>query len=368
MKMSALVQSLISALLAICASVFSLVAAVLPLAGPQETSPNPELGPPPPEAHATNSVAVTNATNVTVASAATVEQLRYEIEQGLARNSAAVTSTLNALEPALAQLQSRQLEAMQSLNRTVLVVAAIFGVTSLLGLVGITWILVRALSRFSELAANGPAHRGHLIAAAPATAVLAPGELTPAPTGAADQATARFQGAIDQLQKRILELEHNLQESRAHPGGEHTLTTSGKSNGTALDSAAEVLALLRPGSSPNASRESGAGAASHASVLIGKGQALLNLDAADQALVCFDEVLELDPDNTEALVRKGLAFERLQNWEQALEYYNRAIAADGSLTIAYLYKGGVCNRLQRHKEALESYEQALQTETRVQAP
>jgi tetratricopeptide (TPR) repeat protein len=102
-------------------------------------------------------------------------------------------------------------------------------------------------------------------------------------------------------------------------------------------------------------------------VLLGKGQALLNLDAPEQALACFDEVLGLDPNNAEAYVRRGLAF-KLQNWEQALENYDRAIAADQALTIAYLYKGGVCNRLQRHKEALESYEQALQTESKVRAP
>jgi tetratricopeptide (TPR) repeat protein len=362
--MSALLQSFVSGLLALCASVFSLVAAVLPLSGPQDAEAEFGLGLPPfplrpPE--------VVVATNLTVQ---TAEQLRREIDLGLARHSAAITSTLNALEPALAQLQARQLEAVQSLNRTVLIVAAIFGATSLLGLVGITSILVRALGRFSELAADGPAHRGHrLKAAAPEVSLAAP-EFMPTPAGAADQASARFQSAIDQLQKRILELEHNLHESRTNDGGGPIQGSAplANSNGVVLDSTAAALARVRPRSTAASAGENAAGSASHGSVLIGKGQALLNLDAVEEALACFDEVLGFDPGNTEALVRKGLAFEKLQNWEQALDNYNRAIAADGSLTIAYLYKGGVCNRLQRHKEALESYEQALQTESKSRAP
>jgi tetratricopeptide (TPR) repeat protein len=108
-------------------------------------------------------------------------------------------------------------------------------------------------------------------------------------------------------------------------------------------------------------------AASRTGLLLGKGQALLNLDQTDQALECFDEILALDPNHTEALLRRGLALERMENWEKALESYDRAIALDGALTVAYLYKGGVCNKLQRHREALESYEHALRAERRSRA-
>ncbi|HMF88255.1 MAG TPA: tetratricopeptide repeat protein, partial [Gemmatimonadaceae bacterium] len=110
-----------------------------------------------------------------------------------------------------------------------------------------------------------------------------------------------------------------------------------------------------------------ADAGSHTGLLLGKGQALLNLDQAEQALECFDEILALDPNNTEALLRRGLALERMESWEKALECYDRAIALDGALTVAYLYKGGVCNKLQRHREALESYEHALRAERRSRA-
>ena len=107
--------------------------------------------------------------------------------------------------------------------------------------------------------------------------------------------------------------------------------------------------------------------ASRVSLLLGKGQALLNLDQAAESLECFDEILRLDPNNTEALLRRGLALEKLESWDKALECYDRALAIDASLTVAYLYKGGVCNKLQRHREALDSYEHALHTEKRSRA-
>jgi tetratricopeptide (TPR) repeat protein len=189
--------------------------------------------------------------------------------------------------------------------------------------------------------------------------------------GAAEQASQRFQGAIEQLQKRILELEHSAQADAAEAPPARSPATSfpasGKSN--AQPTAASTLniqSLLPPPAASNPGAEPAA-PTSRAALLLGKGQALLNLDAAEAALQCFDEVLALEPNNAEALVKKGMTLEKLQDWEQALEYYNRAIAADNSMTVAHLYRGGVCNRLQRYREALESYEQALRTEKKSRA-
>ena len=87
------------------------------------------------------------------------------------------------------------------------------------------------------------------------------------------------------------------------------------------------------------------------SVLLGKGQTLLNLDQPEGAIECFNEVIALDSKNSEALVKKGAALERLKKLEEAIECYDQAIAANSSSTLAYLYKGGVCNRLERFDEA-----------------
>jgi hypothetical protein len=295
-----------------------------------------------------------------------IDQLRREIEQSAARNTEAITSSLNLIEPTLIRLHERQMETVQSSNRTILIAAGIFAGVGLLGLMFITVILVRAIGRFSELAVmTGP--RGQM--AGPSLA-LNSGEMAVAKPGAADLASGRFQGAIEQLQKRIMELEQSATLSVAEGAvlrpGPAPRNAPPRSQQPAMAPALNIQPLLAGPTVSNSTPESGS-PLSRASLLLGKGQALLNLDAAEPALQCFEEVLSLEPANAEALVKKGMALEKLEDWEQALDSYNRAIAVDDSLTVAYLYRGGVCNRLQRYREALESYEQALRTEKRSRA-
>ncbi len=292
-----------------------------------------------------------------------IEQLRRDIEATTARNTAAITSGLALLEPALAQLHTRQLELVQSSNKTILIVAGLFAGVGFVALISIVLILVRALGRFSEMAAT--ANRGGMLGATSAPAALGPGDLVNVNATAVEQASARFQHAIEHLQKRIFELEHT-----AHPAA--ALETGGTQVPAKLpaDSLAAPALNISPLPPHDADARKAAeitDAASRVSLLLGKGQALLNLDQAAESLECFDEILALDPNNTEALLRRGLALEKLENWEKALECYDRALIIDSSLTVAYLYKGGVCNKLQRHREALDCYEHALHTEKRSRA-
>jgi tetratricopeptide (TPR) repeat protein len=296
-----------------------------------------------------------------------IDQLRREFEQNASRNSDAINAGLSLIEPTLNRIQERQMEALRSTNRTILMVAGIFAVIGFLGLVFISLLLVRAIGRFSEMAVIGSprallgAGAGHPLSA------IGTGEMLPVRAPAVEQATGRFQGAIEQLQRRIQELEQSLHVAasvpHAHAGPPMGEITTGASNIQPLLSvpAAPVTEVAGGGASAAGAGEA-APALSRASVLVGKGQALLNLDAAEQALQCFDEALTLDPGNAEVLVKKGMALEKMQDWEQALENYNRAIALEPTLTVAYLYRGGVCNRLQRYREALESYEEALRSE------
>ena len=154
--------------------------------------------------------------------------------------------------------------------------------------------------------------------------------------------------SIQRLEKRIFELEHP-----AHPVATAT-----------EDSATEG----KPANTPNGSTDSAAATgAAKISVLLNKGQSLLNMDKAEEAVECFESVLEVDPNNPEALVKKGTALEKLRKLNEAIECYDRAIAADGTMTIAYLYKGGVFNRMEKFSEALECYEQALRTQEKRRA-
>lgn len=299
--------------------------------------------------------AVTNAQDELRLTQQALEQLRRDFDHSAARNAAAISASLGALEPMLTQLQRQQMELVQKSNNTVLVVAGVFAAVGFVALLFMVIILLRALGRFSELATATP--RGFLPAGA-----LGAGDLANLNATAVEQASARFQHAIDQLQKRIHELEHTAQP--AAPDNPRAIAPS------AAQPALNISPLLpseQNGARRSAETDLAAETGSRAGLLLGKGQALLNLDQAEQALECFDDILAAEPNHTDALIRRGLALEKLQHWEKALKSYDRAIALDSSLTIAFLYKGGVCNKLQRHREALESYEQALRTEKRSRA-
>lgn len=281
-----------------------------------------------------------------------IEKLHRELEARSAQNSEALTASLRMIETSMTRMHERHMEAVQSSNRAILTVAGVFAAIGIIGLIFILVLLARALGRFSEIAIN-TAPRG-LLGAGPSAALIGGGEGIGNRIGSAEEASARFQGAIDQLQKRILELEQSAQAG-ANAGSRSRASLAKPAEGSNIeplmpeDATPEVMS----GEEPPASRST---------VLLGKGQALLNLDATETAMECFDEVLDLEPNNADALVKRGMAFEKMQDWERALENYDRAILADSSMTVAYLYRGGVCNRLQRYREALESYERALLTE------
>lgn len=73
--------------------------------------------------------------------------------------------------------------------------------------------------------------------------------------------------------------------------------------------------------------------------MLAKGQALLNMDQATEALECFEQILRAEPDHAEALVKQGMALELLRRMDEALACYDRAIAVNADMTIAYLQKG-----------------------------
>jgi len=292
---------------------------------------------------------LTNSASDSHLSPQVVEQIRREMDAALARNSETITAaSLTLMEPALARMQQRQTEALQSANRTVLMVAGIFAAVGFLAIVMITLILVRALGRFSEVAVtNGPSRRELPAPASNMKALESPADSQSADSAVA-QTSARFQGAIEQLQRRIRELEHGLQSTSEG----RVLPVAANERISPIDTDAQTEPAV---------------VTSRTVVLLGKGQSLMNLGEAKDALACFDQALALEPNNTDLLVKKGLALEQLENWDDALASYNRALALDPGLTVAYLYKGGVCNRLQRYQEALQSYERALHTERQAES-
>ena len=267
-----------------------------------------------------------------------IERNRQETDAAAARSAEALGTRLQGLEQALAAQRSQELAAMQSSNRVMLIVAGSFAALGLLAMLLTAYFQWRTVSRLAELSAALPL--GHALGA---------GDMHHLALGPAQETNQRLLGTLDRLAKRIHELEHTtrlpLQEG-VPPPQEGTPPPPPSSPETAAAATAAA-------GGPDAAR---------ITVLLGKGQSLLNLDQPEEALACFDQVLALDANHPEALVKKGAALERLRKLDEAVACYDRAIAVDSSLTVAYLYKGGLFNRMGRFSEALECYEQALRTQ------
>jgi tetratricopeptide (TPR) repeat protein len=268
-----------------------------------------------------------------------VERSRTQAEAAAAETAKAFTTRLQGIEQALASQRAQELEAMQSTNKVMLVVAGSFAALGLLAMMFMAYFQWRTINRLADISAALP--MAHGLGSGPSVAALDMGDSHLFSVSPPEQSNQRLLGALSRLERRILELEHTAHEPLHANSSLDRETTAPPPNGELA------------GAVPEAAR---------ITMLLGKGQSLLNLDQADEALGCFDQVLALDPSHPEALVKKGAALERLRKLDEAVACYDRAIAADGSLTVAYLYKGGLFNRMERFSEALECYEQALRTQ------
>lgn len=273
-----------------------------------------------------------------------LERNHQESETLAARNAEAVAARLQIIEQAMSSQRAKELEAMQSANRLLLIVAGSFAGVGFIAMLLTAYFQWRAVNRLADFLALLPV-TGRAALPAPSQT-----ETQLVNSGLTAQSNARMFGALSRLEKRILELEHTTH----HSAGEKSSTLN------------EIASAGATGQTPLAGAEANdAEKGSHIALLLAKGQSLLNLDKATEALACYDEILAQAPNHPEALVKKGIALEQLRQIDDALLCYDRAIAADGSLTVAYLQKGGLFNRLERYEEALQCYEEALRTQEKA---
>jgi len=276
-----------------------------------------------------------------------IEQDRKEARETAAQTAEAMAGRLQAIEQALEAQRTQQFETMQSSNRVLLVLAGTFASVGFVAMLLMTFFQWRTVNRLAQLPAAWTRKE------------LMEGESPSVTVGPAEQSSLRLLNAVEQLEKRLLQIEHSTRTSlsqSASAGGEGQGAVLPSTNGGAQEPGPQ--GSPSPGGSPDSDK---------VMLLLGKGQSMLNLDDVQAAISCFDEVLTIEPHNAEAWVRKGTALERLQQLDAAIECYDRAIQADQTLTIAYLHKGGLFNRLERFNEALECYEKALRTQEKRHA-
>ena len=263
-----------------------------------------------------------------------VEKNRQEAEAAAATNSQVLDARLRLMEKTFA-------DGIESSDRMILMAAGTFAAIGFLVLLLAAFLQWTAVNRLAAAAAS--------LSAFHPPQLTGPGMAQLPPAHVLEQSSTRFLALIERLEQRIHELEASVKPPQSLP---ESSSPNGNANGNANGAAAESSpGEISPPAAP--------GQASAINVLLSKSQTLIKLDRPEAALGCLEEVLALEPGNTDALVKKGAALERLQRFDEAIQCYDRAIAQDSSMTMAYLYKGGVFNRTERYSEALACYEQAL---------
>ena len=265
-----------------------------------------------------------------------LEKTREEARQ----NAADTAARIQSLEQILAAQRASELEAAQKNQQSMFMLAGAFGLTVLAAVLFMVYLQWRAVTRLVEM--SGPRPAGYL--PSPGNGRGAASLVTGA---AVADANTRLFGAVDHLQKRILELEQGSRAALAE-----------------VDSA--IASAQKPETPPaNGSKRNGHG--DRIADMIADGQTLLNANQPEKALRLFDEALAMDPKSADALIKKGGALEKLERFNEAVACYDRVIEAGGPATMAYLQKGGLFNRLARYDEALKCYEQALQAQEKKTA-
>jgi tetratricopeptide (TPR) repeat protein len=267
-----------------------------------------------------------------------IEANRQEAAMEAKQTAEALAARIQTLEQMITTERGNEVTSAQKNQQVTFMIAGAFGLTVLAAVLFMSWLQWRAVARLVELSALRQSGFSMGLGSAPPSLVT---------SAAVENSNAKLFGAVDSLQKRILELEQ-IARGPALVGE--------------IPPVAPAIAEYTSGSSPDSKDREECVAN-----LLAEGQSLLDAHSPEKALECFDVALGLEPKHAEALVKKGGALEKLGRTDEAIECYDRAIEANKSATIAYLQKGGLFNRLARYDEALQCYEQALRTQEKSQA-
>ncbi len=94
-------------------------------------------------------------------------------------------------------------------------------------------------------------------------------------------------------------------------------------------------------------------------VLYNTGKALSRLGWDNEAILAYQEIIKIDPQNGDAHAGLGDALFNLDRKEEAVVAYRRTIAIDPKSILSYVRLGNLLSKLDREKEAIETYKEFL---------
>jgi tetratricopeptide (TPR) repeat protein len=84
------------------------------------------------------------------------------------------------------------------------------------------------------------------------------------------------------------------------------------------------------------------------------------LERYDEALVTFNKVIELEPNEVIAWFNQGVTLRHLERYDEALASFNKAIELEPNEAIAWFNRGVTLRHLERYDEALASFNKAIE--------
>jgi len=93
--------------------------------------------------------------------------------------------------------------------------------------------------------------------------------------------------------------------------------------------------------------------------IAGKAFALEYMNKHKEAIPFYDRALKLDPNNVRFWIMRGHAAFNLKNYVEALQHYKKALKIDPGSILALYETGRVLSELERHEEALQCAEKIL---------
>ncbi len=100
----------------------------------------------------------------------------------------------------------------------------------------------------------------------------------------------------------------------------------------------------------------------HVDILMNKGQLYLHLKEYNNAVECFDKLLETISNHSEALFLRGQAYNHLKKYQKAIDDLNVYLDYNPNNPVALHFLSHSKMRLFRYEEALQNIEKAIQIE------
>lgn len=259
------------------------------------------------------------------------EEMKRSSEQAsekwaqMVRQNDALSNVLSGLQQTLITQNDREIQLAKQSNSLYIKIITGAAVAVFLVFLFSYWFQLRCLNRVMEFSHTLPAPHPH----------------EPALLEQENPATSRLLAAMKLLENRLEQLEDPNPIRPTHTNGDYPEVTS-----------AHASTLLNPAPVETIPP-------SNVSLLLAKGQTLLDADRLQEAVACFQEVLTVDPGNAEGHLKKGIALERMNRLDLALTCYEEALRLNPKRTVANVYKARVLAALHRYDEALSVYDSAL---------